>query len=97
MSDLNTEPLKQYKSKGYVQGVHDGIRANSGDVGEHNASDDHLALDAAVYFTTSNMGPPFATEIDSAGVWWEPAYDAACKAVEDAIVDALTTNHGGRQ
>jgi len=85
----SNRPLDQYRPKGYVKGVTDGLRADRGDVGEHNHSDEHRALDAAVYFTATNMSPPFTAGDMTDEEWWQPAYDAACKALESAIISAL--------
>jgi len=94
--DRNSQrPLRQYNPKGYVAGVTDAHRARVGDIGKHNQSDEHRALDAAVHFTAAGMGPPFATRGDTAGEWWSAAYDAACKAVESAIVRGLTDGVNG--
>jgi hypothetical protein len=70
-------PLDQYEPHGYVRET------------AERTDRERKALDAAVKLTASSWGPPFATAYDDAGVWWHPAYTAACRAVEDAIVDAL--------
>jgi len=87
-------PLKRYQPKGYVKGVHDALRVENDDGGHRNDERGAVALDAAVFFTASNMGAPFATDIGDAGDWWEPAYDAACKALETQIVDGLLSGRG---
>jgi hypothetical protein len=51
------------------------------------------ALDAAVALTASTWGPPFDSASED-GPWWREGYDAACEAVERAIVDALTEEVG---
>jgi hypothetical protein len=51
--------------------------------------DDAKALDAAIALTASSWGPPFDSAPED-GLWWREGYDAACRAVEGAIVDALT-------
>ena len=76
LADSETaDPLDEYEYNGYVR--------------EADTEAEEVARDAAVTFTASNSGPPFATHIDDAGDWWQPGYDAACVAVEEAIVDAL--------
>jgi len=76
LADSETaDPLDEYEYNGYVR--------------EADTEAEEVARDAAVTFTASNMGPPFATDIDDAGDWWQPGYDAACVAVEEEIVDAL--------
>lgn len=74
-----SDPLEEYEPKGYVRPYDD----------EDGRRDETDALDAAVWFTASNLGPPFDTPIDEAGEWWHDAYDCACKATEAAIVDAI--------
>lgn len=77
-------PLEQYEPHGYVRETAERTECET------------KALDAAVKLTASSWGPPFATAYDDAGVWWHPAYTAACRAVEDAIVDALVAGGDGR-
>lgn len=80
-ADDSADPLDRYKPQGYALTGPD---------------HDHVkALDAAVRFTASARGPPFDTTLGEAGEWWEPAYGAACFALERAIVDAVT-NGGNR-
>lgn len=68
--------LSEYQPKGYA-------RSDAG-----LPREEILALDAAVCFTASNIGPAVTTENDGSD-WWIELYDCACRGVEAAIVDAL--------
>jgi len=74
-ADDAPRPLDEYEYNGYAY--------------EPDTGEPRVEFDAAITFTASSMGPPFATHIDDAGDWWQPGYDAACVAIQDAIVDAL--------
>lgn len=68
--------LAEYQPKGYA-------RSDAGLPREKI-----LALDAAVCFTASNIGPAVTTECDGTD-WWFELYSCACRGTEAAIVEAL--------
>lgn len=80
----DTTPLEQYAYAGYARPAPP----------SEPVDDRVLARDAAVRLTASSWGPPFGTAYDDGGEWWYDAYDLACRAVEDAVVEAVVG--GGR-